>query len=110
MPTQEMAPLFPFLALPTEIVRKPDARTTTANLIPVKAPLDGIVVARKIVAGEQVDASKVMFVIADTRQMWLTLNVRQEDARFVSRARSPARRAARRSVSAARLSPRRSPV
>ena len=44
------------------------------------APLDGIVVARQVVAGEVVDASRVLFQLADTSRMWLTLNVSVEDA------------------------------
>jgi multidrug efflux pump subunit AcrA (membrane-fusion protein) len=53
---------------------------TTANLLPMKAPLDGVIVARHVVAGEVVDASRVLFQVADTRRMWLTLNVSVEDA------------------------------
>jgi cobalt-zinc-cadmium efflux system membrane fusion protein len=83
MSAQDLNRSIQFLGLPPELVRGFDPRTTTANLIPVKAPLDGVVVARKVVAGEQVDSSKTMFVVADTQRMWLTLNVRQEDARFV---------------------------
>ena len=83
MTAQDMNQYLQFVGLPPELVRGLDRKTATSNLIPIKAPLDGIVVTRKIVAGEQVDSSKVMFVVADTRQMWLTLNVRQEEARFV---------------------------
>jgi cobalt-zinc-cadmium efflux system membrane fusion protein len=81
-----------FLGLPDDLAARLDRRTTTANLIPVKAPLDldGVVVARKAVAGEQVEAGKPLFVVADTRQMRLTLQVRQEDARLL-RARDAAR-------------------
>jgi cobalt-zinc-cadmium efflux system membrane fusion protein len=70
-----------FLGLPVAIIKTLDPKTTTANLIPVKVPkdLDGIVIARKAVAGEVVDASKTLFVVADPRRMWLTLNVRQAD-------------------------------
>jgi cobalt-zinc-cadmium efflux system membrane fusion protein len=86
---QEMNRRIQFLGLPAEVARTLDARTTTANLVPVKAPFDGVIVERKVVPGEQVDASKTLFVLADTRQMWLTLNVRVEDARFI-RARDEA--------------------
>src|SRR5207245_1171754 len=59
----------------------PISKTMTANLLPVRAPLDGVVVSRKpAVVGEIVDASKTLFAIADTRLMWLTLHVRFEDA------------------------------
>ena len=35
--------------------------------------------ARQIVAGEAVDASRVLFQVADTSRMWLTLNVSAEN-------------------------------
>lgn len=56
--------------------------TSTANLFPVRAPQEGVVVAREreAVAGTVVEANKTLFVVADTRRMWLTLAVRQEDA------------------------------
>jgi cobalt-zinc-cadmium efflux system membrane fusion protein len=68
-----------FLGLPPALVNALDPRTTTGNLVPVRSPLDGVVVSRKAVAGEMVDASKTLFVVADTGRLWLTLNVRQED-------------------------------
>jgi cobalt-zinc-cadmium efflux system membrane fusion protein len=77
----EAARRLQFLGLPAEVVKLLDPETTTANLVPVKASFDGVVVARKVVAGEQVDTARVLFVVADTRQMWLALQVRQEDAR-----------------------------
>ena len=78
-----------FLGLPGALADDLKTRTTTTNLIPVKAPFAGVVVARKVVAGEQADASRTLFVVADTRQMWLNLQVRQEDARRL-RAGDPA--------------------
>jgi len=52
----------------------------TANLLPIRSPMDGVIVAREIVAGEVVDTSRVLFQIADTSQMWVTLNVPLEHA------------------------------
>jgi membrane fusion protein, heavy metal efflux system len=80
----QLAAHIQFLGLP-DVLRQPlDPKTTTANLLPVKAPLDGVVVDRDVVAGEVVDTTKVLLVVADVRQMWLTLNVRQEDARLLT--------------------------
>jgi cobalt-zinc-cadmium efflux system membrane fusion protein len=70
-----------FLGLPRPLAERLDPKRTTANLLPIAAPFDGVVVGREVVAGEVVDAAKVLFVIADPRRVWLTLNVRQEDAR-----------------------------
>jgi cobalt-zinc-cadmium efflux system membrane fusion protein len=80
LPEQRLAARVQFLGLPTALRQSLDAKTTTANLLPVKAPLDGVVVAREVVAGEVVDTAKVLLVVADVRRMWLMLNVRQEDA------------------------------
>ena len=48
------------------------------------APLDGVVVSRDVVAGEVVDTTKVLFVVADVRTMWLMLDLRLEDAEWVA--------------------------
>jgi cobalt-zinc-cadmium efflux system membrane fusion protein len=84
----ESAHQLQFLGLPDAVVKALDPGTTTANLVPVRAPLDGVVVDRRVVAGEQVDPAKVLFVVADTSRLWLTLQVRQEDAKLL-RARDP---------------------
>ena len=82
--SEEIAARVRFLGLPEAITKPLDPKTTTGNLLPLKAPLDGVVVAREAVAGEVVDTAKVLFVVADFRQMWLTLNVRQEDTKKLS--------------------------
>lgn len=79
--SEEIAARVRFLGLPEAVAKPLDPKTTTANLLPLKAPLDGVVVSREAVAGEVVDTAKVLFVVADFRQMWLTLNVRQEDTK-----------------------------
>lgn len=82
-PLDEIGRRIQFLGLPDSILRTLDPRTTTANLIPVRAPLDGVVVMRKAVVGEMVDPTRPLFVVADPRQMWLTLHLRLEDTRLV---------------------------
>jgi cobalt-zinc-cadmium efflux system membrane fusion protein len=72
-----------FLGLPKTITASFDSRTTR-NLLPVTAPLDGMVVSRDVVAGEVVDAAKVLFVVADIRTMWLNLDLRLEDTKRVA--------------------------
>jgi multidrug resistance efflux pump len=72
-----------FLGLPESLVQKLDYRTTTANLIPIVATRDGIVSASKVVAGEMVGPSKTLFIVSDTSQMWLILNVRNEDVKYL---------------------------
>jgi cobalt-zinc-cadmium efflux system membrane fusion protein len=71
-----------FLGVPTALAETFDS-TTTGNLLPVTAPFDGAVVSRNVVDGEVVDPTKVLFVVVDPRRMWLTLDLRREDARAV---------------------------
>jgi cobalt-zinc-cadmium efflux system membrane fusion protein len=77
---EEVARRVRFLGLPEAAARTLGTETTTANLLPLLAPLDGVVVGREAVAGEVVDATRTLFVVADTRRLWLTLHVRLEDA------------------------------
>jgi len=80
LPEDQLAERLRFLGIPEEHIEPLSPAEATANLLPVKAPLDGVIVARQVVAGEVVDASRVLFQLADTRRMWLTLNVSVEDA------------------------------
>jgi cobalt-zinc-cadmium efflux system membrane fusion protein len=80
LPEDRLAARIQFLGLPDSVTARLDPRRTTANLLPVVAPLDGIVVDRQAVAGEVVDSGRALFVVADPRRVWLTLHVRQEDA------------------------------
>jgi len=72
-----------FAGIPTSLLPSLPQDRRTANLIPVLSPLDGTVVSSEIVAGEFVDTTMLMATVADPRQLWLLLNVRQEDARFI---------------------------
>ena len=69
-----------FLGLPDSVVNELDPELATSNLLPVKAPLDGLIVDRSISTGEVVDVSKELFVVADISRVWLIIGVRQEDA------------------------------
>ena len=84
---EELARRIQFLGIPAEIAKRLNSKTT-GNLFPILAPRDGIVVASKVAAGEIVDPSKTMFVVADTSQMWVILNVRLEDVKYL-RIRDP---------------------
>lgn len=72
-----------FLGLPKAVIESLDADRATANLIPVVAPLDGVVVARDAVPGELADASRPLFTVADVSQVWALLDVRAEDIQSV---------------------------
>jgi len=81
--TTEIARRIQFLGLPTDLASSLDAASTTSNLFPIRAPLDGVVIDRHIVAGEIVDSKTTLFAVADISRMWLMLNVREEDAKYV---------------------------
>jgi len=82
--TERIAERIRYLGLPAEMVSRLSGESTTSNLFPLRSPLDGIVVAREVVAGEVVGTQAMIFSVADVRQMWLTLDVRQDDANYLS--------------------------
>lgn len=82
--TEEIADQIQFLGLPFDTVSTFEPGFTTSNLFPLRSPLDGVVVARKVVAGEVVETSTTLFSVADVRRMWLTLDVRHDEAKYLS--------------------------
>lgn len=80
----DLASRLHFLGLSRVTADRLDPATTTSNLLPVTAPLSGVVVERNVVAGEVVDSNKLLFTITDTSQMWLRLNVPLEEAGYVA--------------------------
>jgi cobalt-zinc-cadmium efflux system membrane fusion protein len=83
VPDEELPDRVRFLGVPKEIIDSLDLRTTTGNLLPLVAPFDGVVVNRDAVVGEVADITKVLFVAVDIREVWLTLDLRLEDAKLV---------------------------
>lgn len=80
---EEMAEKIRFLGLPRSLTSILKESIRTANLIPVYSPLDGIVVEREVVEGEVVDPKQELFLVADTRRLWLILDIPQEEGAFV---------------------------
>ncbi len=64
-----------FLGLPANIVAGLDPAQTTANLLPVAAPLEGVVVWQRVVPGEVVEPAQPLLAVADTSRMWVTAEV-----------------------------------
>ena len=83
LPVEELAKRILFFGIPTEIAATLNAKTATANLMPVIASRDGTVTAAKVTLGEMADAGKPLFVVSDTSQMWLMLKVRIEDVEYL---------------------------
>jgi len=63
------------LGIPDSIRSQLNGQSATTNLLPVVSPIDGVVAKRTVSPGEVVDSTRILFQVADTRQMWLTLNV-----------------------------------
>ncbi|HEX3870995.1 MAG TPA: efflux RND transporter periplasmic adaptor subunit, partial [Pirellulales bacterium] len=72
-----------FLGIPPDYVSRLPSGNKTTNLLPIRAPYSGMIVASDIVSGEVVDTTNTLFIVADPDRLWLTLAVRQEEARFV---------------------------
>jgi cobalt-zinc-cadmium efflux system membrane fusion protein len=83
LPDEELSRRLRFLGLPDAVADTLDPKTVSGNLLPISSPIDGVVVTRDAVAGEVVDTAKVLFQVVDARRMWLTLDLREEDARLV---------------------------
>jgi cobalt-zinc-cadmium efflux system membrane fusion protein len=82
--TDEVAERIQFLGLPPEMVAGLDTESATSNFFPLRAPLDSVVVSCQVVPGEVVDTGTTIFEVSDVRQMWLMLDVRQDDAKYLS--------------------------
>ncbi|MEO2090589.1 MAG: efflux RND transporter periplasmic adaptor subunit [Gemmataceae bacterium] len=53
------------------------------NLLPVRAPFAGVVLATDTTVGEVIEPGKTLFTVVDASRVWITLHVGQEDARRV---------------------------
>ena len=77
---EELSRTLQFLGLTDELAAEVAKSSSSSNLLPVRAPFDGEITERTGVPGEVVAPAKILFVVADTRVMLLTLNVQIEDA------------------------------
>ncbi len=83
LPIESLAKQMRLLGLPATFIEQFGSEVATANLYPLLAPHDGIVVQRRAVPGEVIDSLTTLFVIADVSQLWLTLHVPQEQLPLV---------------------------
>jgi cobalt-zinc-cadmium efflux system membrane fusion protein len=80
LPDEELIRKIQFLGIPEHIVAELDPATATANLLPIVAPFDGVLIRSEIVIGEVVQTANHQFVMADISRMWIKLNVKKTDA------------------------------
>lgn len=84
-PIEELHRRLQFLGVPETLVQNLDRASRSGNLLPVRAPFDGVVLKCDVINGELVDTSKVLFVIVDPRRVWLMLHVGLADIGCVAR-------------------------
>jgi cobalt-zinc-cadmium efflux system membrane fusion protein len=75
-----------FLGIPKDLAAEEQRQnTTTASLIPVKVPVDcrGVVTAVEVSKEKRVEPGNLLFEVVDTSRMWVTLNVRLEDKKYL---------------------------
>lgn len=84
LPEDRLADRLRYHGLPADLVRALEQEKASANLIPLVAPFDGIVIGRDVVGGEVVSSARPQFVVADVRRVWVLLEVRPEDAARVA--------------------------
>jgi multidrug efflux pump subunit AcrA (membrane-fusion protein) len=84
LPHEEQLHKLRHLGIEEVIGSEGESKFVTANLLPIRSPMDGVIAAREVVAGEVVDTSRVLFQVADTSQMWVTLNVPLEEVKWLS--------------------------
>lgn len=71
LPNEEHLPHLRHLGLEGAIASDSLSQVTSANLLPIRSPADGVIIERRVVAGEVVDSSAILFQIADNSRMWL---------------------------------------
>ncbi|MCK6458066.1 MAG: efflux RND transporter periplasmic adaptor subunit [Phycisphaerae bacterium] len=65
------------LGLPDHVRSSLDGGVPSANLVPLLSPLEGTLIRRDAVEGKVVQASTPVFAVADTRRIWLIIDVPQ---------------------------------
>ena len=76
---QEVLDQLRLIGIPDSFRARLNGQSSSSNLMPIFSPLDGIVLERTVSPGEVVDSTRILFQIADVRQMWMTLNVPLEN-------------------------------
>jgi membrane fusion protein, heavy metal efflux system len=84
LPDEEVARRLARLGLPNEIVRKAGDGALPADLLPMYAPFDGLVIHHEAVLGEVVTTKEPQFTVADVSRLMVLLNLRVEDANRVA--------------------------
>lgn len=63
-----------------DAVRDFEPGQRSANFLPVRSPIAGMVLAADVVTGEVAEAGKPLFVVVDPSRVWVTLHMDSQDA------------------------------
>ncbi len=85
LPDEEVARRLARLGLPNDIVAKAGPGAIPADLLPMYAPFDGLVIHHEAVLGEVVSTTQPQFTVADVSTLMVLLNLRVEDANRVAK-------------------------
>lgn len=80
---QSMIDRLRFLGFPSELAEQFRSQTASANLIPVRSSMNGVITERNVVSSEVVTPDRTLFDVADPSWMWLILNVPLEEASLI---------------------------
>jgi cobalt-zinc-cadmium efflux system membrane fusion protein len=69
-----------YAGIPEKIVAELSAPGMNSSLVAIKCPLEGVVIQRNGAAGETIETGKMLFEVADPRQMVFKMDVRREGA------------------------------
>lgn len=75
LPEREAFEQLRFIGIPESITDHVKAKTATANLLPVRSSISGVVSERNVTQGEVVDTNRSLFRVVDNSQMWLMLEI-----------------------------------
>jgi len=67
------------LANAGEVAASKSNTTEDVTAYPIHAPIDGTVISKSAVMSEQADATTILFVVADLRNVWVTANVGESE-------------------------------
>ncbi len=77
---EELVRRVKFLGLPDSVTSELNPQTATANLLPLVAPIDGVVIGQDIVNGEAISTLEKGFEIADVSRMLIKFSVPEEES------------------------------
>lgn len=84
LPEREAFEQLRFVGIPEALTDQVKAQTATANLLPVRSSISGVISERNVTQGEVIDTSRTLFRVVDTSQMWLMLDIPLEDLENVT--------------------------